>query len=71
MALPETAVVTRDGETVVFVVRNNLALKTPVHLGKHLDSMVEILDGVEVGDQVATEPLDKIKNEIKVRVAQE
>ncbi len=70
-ALPGTAVVNRDGETLVFVVRNNRALKTPVQLGKHLDTMVEILDGVEVGDQVATAPLDKIKNGVKVRVAQE
>jgi HlyD family secretion protein len=70
-ALPGTAVVTRDGETVVFVVRNNRAQRTPVHLGKHLDTMVEILDGVEVGDQVTTAPLDKIKNGVKVRVAQE
>jgi len=70
-ALPGTAVVTRDGETVVFVVRNNRALKTPVHLGKHLDTMVEILAGVEVGDQVATAPLDKMKDGIKVKIAQE
>jgi RND family efflux transporter MFP subunit len=64
-ALPETAVVSREGETLVFVVRNNRALKTPVHLGKHLDTMVQILDGVEVGEQVAIAPLDKIKNGIK------
>jgi RND family efflux transporter MFP subunit len=70
-ALPETAVVSREGETLVFVVRNNRALKTPVHLGKHLDTMVQILDGVEVGEQVAIAPLDKIKNGIKVKVAQE
>ncbi len=70
-ALPSNAVVNREGETLVFVIQNNRALKTPVHLGRHLDTMVEILDGVEVGDQVATAPLDKIKNGIKVRVAQE
>jgi hypothetical protein len=70
-ALPGTAVVNRDGETLVFVVRNNRAMKTPVHLGKHVDTMVEVLEGVEVGDQVATAPLDKIKNGVKVRVAQE
>jgi RND family efflux transporter MFP subunit len=70
-ALPSMAVVNRDGETLVFVVQNNRALKTPVHLGRHLDTMVEILDGVEVGDQVAIAPLDKIKNGVKVRVAQE
>ena len=57
-ALPSNAVVNR-------------ALKTPVHLGKHFDTMVEILDGVEVGDQVVTAPLDKIKNGVKVRGAQE
>ena len=70
-ALPSGAVVSRDGKTLAFVVRNNLAVETPVHLGRKLDSMVEILNGVEVGDQVATAPLDKIKNGVKVRVAQE
>ena len=70
-ALPSGAVVSRDGKTLAFVVRNNLAVETPVHLGRKLDSMVEILNGVEVGDQVATAPLDKIKNGVKVRVTQE
>jgi RND family efflux transporter MFP subunit len=70
-ALPSGAVVSRDGKTLAFVVRNNLAVETPVHLGRKLDSMVEILNGVEVGDQVATAPLDKIQNGVKVRVAQE
>jgi RND family efflux transporter MFP subunit len=70
-ALPATAVVNRDGETVAFVVKNNRALETRVHLGRKLDTMVEILNGVEVGDQVAVAPLDRIKNGIKVGVAQE
>jgi RND family efflux transporter MFP subunit len=70
-ALPSKAVVNNKGETLVFVVLNNRALKTPVHLGRHLDTMVEILDGVEVGDQVVMTPLDKMKDGIKVRVAQE
>jgi RND family efflux transporter MFP subunit len=70
-ALPRGAVVTRDGETVAFVVKNNLVLKTPVHLGRKLDTMVEILNGVEVGDQVVIAPSDKIKNGAKVKVTQE
>lgn len=70
-ALPRGAVVTRDGETVAFVVQNNRALETPVHLGRKLDTMVEILNGVEVGDQVVIAPLDKMKNGVKVRVTQE
>jgi RND family efflux transporter MFP subunit len=70
-ALPRGAVVTRDGETVAFVVKNNRVLKTPVHLGRKLDTMVEILNGVEVGDQVVIAPSDKIKNGAKVKVTQE
>ena len=69
-ALPVAAVVNRDGETVVFVVRNNRAVKTPVHLGRHLGTMVEILNGVEAADQVVMTPLDKMKNGVKVKVAQ-
>lgn len=70
-ALPRGAVVTRVGETVAFVVKNNQALETSVHLGRKLDTMVEILNGAEVGDQVVIAPLDKMKNGVKVRVAQE
>ncbi|MEJ2364262.1 MAG: efflux RND transporter periplasmic adaptor subunit [Deltaproteobacteria bacterium] len=70
-ALPVAAVVNRDGETVVFVVRNNRAVKTSVHLGRHLGTMVEIFNGVEAGDQVVMTPLDKMKNGVKVKVAQE
>ena len=70
-ALPVAAVVNRDGETSVFVVRDNRAVKTLVHLGRHLDTMVEILNGVEAGDQVVMTPLDKMKSEVKIKVAQE
>jgi RND family efflux transporter MFP subunit len=70
-ALPGGAVVTRNGQTLVFVVRNNRVLETPVHLGRKLDAMVEILNGVEVGDQVVLAPLAKMKNGVKVRVTQE
>ncbi len=70
-ALPSNAVVNRDGESLVFVVRNSRALRTPVHLGKHLDTMVEILNGVELGDQVVIAPMDKMKNGIKVRMTHE
>ena len=70
-ALPTAAVLNGNGDAVVFVVCNNRALKTPVHPGRHLDTMVEILNGVEVGDQVVLTPLDKVKNGVKVRVAQE
>ena len=70
-ALPVATVVNRDGEPSVFVVRDNRAVKTLVHLGRHLDTMVEILNGVEAGDQVVMTPLDKMKNGVKVKVAQE
>ena len=70
-SLPATAVVNRDGETVVFVVRDNRTLKTLVHLGRQLDTMVEILNGVEVGDQVVLTPSDKMKDGIRVKIAQQ
>jgi len=70
-ALPASSLVTHDRATLVFVVRDNRALKTVVHLGRQLDTLVEILNGVEVGDQVVITPLDKMKNGVKVRVTQE
>jgi RND family efflux transporter MFP subunit len=70
-ALPKTAVVNGNGERLVFVVRNNRVLNTSVELGRQLDTMVEVLDGVEEGDQVVVAPLKKMKDGVKVSVAQE
>jgi RND family efflux transporter MFP subunit len=67
-AVPATAVVTASGQTTVFAVRSDRADKTTVQVGQQLGGMVEILDGLQVGDRVVTAPLEKIKDGTRVQI---
>jgi len=67
-AVPAAAVVTAGGQTTVFAVRSDRAEKTMVRVGKQLGGMVEILDGLQVGDRVVTAPLKKIKDGTRIQI---
>jgi len=60
--------VTAGGQTTVFAVRSDRAERTKVRVGKQLGGMVEILDGLQVGDRVVTAPLNKIKDGTRIQI---
>jgi RND family efflux transporter MFP subunit len=67
-AVPAAAVVTVGGQAAVFAVRSDRAEKTTVRVGKQLGGMVEILDGLQVGDRVVIAPVKKIKAGIRIQI---
>jgi RND family efflux transporter MFP subunit len=69
-AVSKTAVVSRDGRTVVFLVKDGEALETPVTPGEHLGDMEEIRAGVKAGDQVVMNPPADLKSGSKIKVAE-
>lgn len=60
----------RNGKKTVFLVRENRVMETPVILGEKLGDMVEVLSGVKAGDRVVFKPLDKMKDRLKIKVAE-
>jgi len=56
LTVPSTAVVNRDGTTMVFLVKNSRVTETPVHTGATLGAGIEILDGLEEGEHVVLAP---------------
>ncbi len=52
----------------VFMVRGDRAVKTPVRVGRRMGEMVEVLDGVEVGDKVVMAPIGKLRDGTKIRL---
>ncbi|MFO0754768.1 MAG: efflux RND transporter periplasmic adaptor subunit [Thermodesulfovibrionales bacterium] len=62
------AVVSRDGRQVVFVVRNDRAVETPVSLGQRLGDVVEGTSGVKAGDRVVLSPPAKLQNGSRVKI---
>jgi len=55
-AVPATAVTTRNGATVVFVVKNGRAVATPVTPGETMGDLRAVMSGVSVGDKVVVSP---------------
>jgi RND family efflux transporter MFP subunit len=69
MVVPETAVLNFAGVTKVFVVKDHVAYERRVRAGTRDDQgLVEILEGVNPAEEVATSGLAKLANGTKVSV---
>lgn len=62
------AIVTRNGRNFVFLIKGDHVVQTPVTLGREIDDMVEILDGIKQDDKVVIKPLNKLKDGAKIKV---
>lgn len=69
-ALNPEAIRDRNGKKTVFLIRENRVMETPVTLGEKLGDMVEVLSGVKAGDRIVLKPLDKMKDRLKIKVAE-
>jgi len=67
IALNRSAVVNRKNDKEVFLVKGNSVVETPVGLGDPIGDMVEVLQGVKVGDVVVLSPPDRLKNGSKIK----
>jgi RND family efflux transporter MFP subunit len=68
IALNQSAVVNRKNLKAVFLVKGNRVVETPVSLGGPIGDMVEVLQGVKVGDQVVLNHSDRLKNGSKIGI---
>ncbi len=71
IAINPGAVITANGRTVAFLIRDNRAVETTVRLGEQIGDLREVLSGLKVGDKIAVKPLDKLKNGIRTKVSGE
>jgi RND family efflux transporter MFP subunit len=69
-AVNPDALINRNGNKAVFLIKENRVVETPVTVGEKLGDMVEILSGVKSGDRVALRPLNKMKNGLRIKVAE-
>lgn len=68
MVLPEQALVPERDQQYVFAVRDGVAVKTLVGVGRRRPGEVEVLNGLTVGDMVITEGTQKVRDGMPVRV---
>jgi multidrug resistance efflux pump len=68
LVIPREAVVESGGETAVFVVNGKQAAQRPITIGYEQDRMVEVLSGLNEGDQVVIKGQQLIKDGSTIRV---
>jgi RND family efflux transporter MFP subunit len=68
IAVPEKALATRNGQSVVYVVSNGRAVEVAVTAGRHFGSSVAILQGLAVGTAVVDSVDDRLHQGVKVNV---
>jgi RND family efflux transporter MFP subunit len=68
IALNQSAVINRKNLKAVFLVKADRVVETPVSLGGPMGDMVEVLQGVKIGDRVVLNPSDRLKNGSKIKI---
>jgi len=68
IALNQAALVNRKDRKMVFLVKGDKVVETPVSLGSPIGEMIEVLEGVKVGDQVVLNHSDRLKDGSKIKI---
>ena len=66
-AVSQSALVTRDGKTMIFLIEENKAKAVTVTTGKQMGDMVEVLQGVKAGDKVILKPSGELRDGSKIK----
>jgi HlyD family secretion protein len=61
-------VVSRGGQSVVFLVDGDRVVEKTIRTGRRMDKMVEILEGLGAGDKVVLNPGSDLKSGARVRI---
>tara|TARA_R110002110_G_scaffold98590_2_gene252239 strand:- start:5426 stop:6520 length:1095 start_codon:yes stop_codon:yes gene_type:complete len=69
LMVPEEAVVLTISGPLVYAVRDGKAMRTPIKLGRRINGFAEIVEGLDEGDQVIVEGLQKVKDGAPVDVS--
>ncbi len=70
LLIPKQAVLSEDGDEVVFTVKDSLAIKKVVKTGYTSEALVEIVEGLSLGDQVVVVGQNGLKDSSKVEIVQ-
>jgi RND family efflux transporter MFP subunit len=67
--VPDATVLRRDGRSWVYRITGNRAVAVPIHTGRRLNELDEILSGPAVGDKVVMSPGSRIRSGDVIKVA--
>lgn len=68
LSVPYEAVFVKKGQSFVFVVAQNILVKREVVLGEEVNGEWEVIDGVQEGEKVAVENVEKLKDGQSIKI---
>jgi RND family efflux transporter MFP subunit len=68
MVLSRKAIKERNGVKIAFLLKGNKAIETRIITGALMNEMIEVKDGLKVGDKVVVNPPDSLKNGSGIKV---
>ena len=69
ISVPASAVATRDGKKIVFLLNGDKVTEAPVVVGEVMGSSIEIKQGVSIGDKVVLHPTEKLSTGSKISLS--
>ncbi len=70
LTVPASAVVTRNGKKIVFVISGDHVTETPVTLGEASGSGIAVVSGLSDGEKVVLSPEETLSSGTKVKIAE-
>ncbi len=64
------SIINQNNKKTIFLVKDKKAVETSVTTGAQFGDMTEVLRGVSAGDRVVLKPLNKIKNNSRIKTAE-
>jgi membrane fusion protein (multidrug efflux system) len=69
LAIPESALFNQEGKCFAFVVQNGVARRKEIEIGHRFEGKVEILKGIQEGEQVVTVGHEQLSDGTKVKAS--
>ncbi|MDP3297472.1 MAG: efflux RND transporter periplasmic adaptor subunit [Thermodesulfovibrionia bacterium] len=69
-AINPESMITRGSSKLVFLVRGNRIIETPVTTGEKLGDMIEVSGGIKAGDRIVAKPSNRLKNGARIKIAE-
>ena len=69
IGVPESALTIQGDTAFIYIVKNDVAEKKNVEIGKRNFGKVSIISGVSEGDIVISEGVSKVRNKVKVKIS--
>jgi len=70
LAVSQSALISRDNKTFVFLLQGNRVKETPVQVGSKLGDMTEVVSGLKAGDRAVIKPPKGLKDGARIKIAE-